>query len=708
MKTTKTKSLSKPIILIQILEDSTLLVVDSETTIRFFDKNTLELKGGFKVGIKHKYYKNSVVAYSHDAKYLATLTADAKESRLYSTETKKLIGKVDRHHGEASCVGIDPQSRYMFSCGDDGKIFAIDTRSSRLVFTLPAHIDTVTDIAFSKNSNWVATSSYDRKISLLNLVTMSPKDKLVAHSAPVMKLKFFHKQNLVSIDKKSRAIIWDIYTGKVVKRLDGIHDDVTQITISDDEKFLFLGTALGYVMVYDLETFEQISRNYIKIVSPITALEFDGENNELIVGTQDGFLMFYEIYKGEEVIKELLQYKAFEKIQKEVEKNPLLTYTKIYEVVSNLWEITLKRAKQYLQNSEKEKALRLFSQFKDIPSKNTIIQKTLRDYEEFEKFAKFAKEGKIALAYALANVYPVYKESKLYKQMELRWKKVFMVAQKYALDPRSMDKARELLQPYRGISEKTAHIQELFTQGDIYKRFKSAIWQKDFKIAFELIKQHPFLTEFTEYDALVKYGDSLYIKAQKYMQDGDMHSAVKLLRSLVNFSEFSQEAKEMLRDVEAYQHFFNAVEEEDMQLAYKLLDSLDNLMDTPDGQKLQEQWNADFNKAKLYASKGDVLALKQVLEPYISISSKNISLASVFGLCYIVQLEKALKEKEEQRVLEHGIKNYILYFGVDERIEAFFDMFKKHYPQTKLNLELQTKGSVNMWKPAMIVNSILE
>ncbi len=702
------KNFKLPIILVQSLDNENLLVVDSKTTIRFLESKKFGVVSGFKGNISHMRYKTRVVAFSSDATYFGALSSDCRVARLYNVKSKKTIAKIDRHQGEISCIGIDPKNRYMLSCGDDGKTFAIDIKTGKIVFTLPIHKDTINDVAFSSNAQWVATASYDRRISVFNIATLTPKHMLKAHSAPVMKLQFLSEHRLLSIDKNSKAIIWDIYSGSVLARLEGIHDNVTQIALDSEDRFVFLGTELGYILVYELKDYTLLSGKYIKLKASITALCFCASNQNLVIGTDNGDLLFYDLFEDEVKLKKLLQAQKYDVIQEYIDKNPLLEYTKVYKLVSKLWEQTVERAKLSLQKNDKQTAKELFDKFKNIPAKNTIMQKIIKEYSEFDRFTTAVKQGKISLAYAIANAYPSYKESKLFKTLEAHWKKVFIAAQKYALEPRTMEKAREILLPYRGISEKTPLIQELFTQGDLYKRFKVAVGQKDFKIAFELVKQHPFLKEFPEYDALLKFGDSLYIKSQKFMQEGDTHSAVKILRVLVDFTEFSKEAKQLLYNVESYQKFFNAIEDEDMQLAYKFLDSLDNLMDTEDGQKLQEQWNNDFNKANLYAAKGDVASVKKALEKYMNISSKNISLASVFGLCYIVQLENALSAKKDQRVLEAGIKNYILYFGIDERIEAFFDMFKKHYPQTKLNLELQTKGSANMWKPAMIVNSILE
>ena len=708
MKALMKKNLREPIILIKMLENGSLLVVDSKTTIRYMDVENLDVINGFKANIHHMRYKSSVVAFSNDGENFASLSSDCKESKLYNAVTKKAIGRVNRHHGEASCVGIEPSGRYMFSCGDDGKTFALDVKSGKLAFTLPVHVDTVNDIAFSKNGNWIATASYDRRISIFNLATMTPKHKLKGHSAPVMKVRFLTKNRILSVDKNSAAVIWSVYTGKVVGRLQGIHDDVTVFTTSGDDEFLFLGTALGYVLVYDLRTYELLSKKYVKLSSSITSLEFYVQNNQLIIGTEDGELLFYDVYEGEEYLKELLKEKNYDEIQKQADLNPLLEYTKIFNLVSNLWEKTLEKAKYCLQNGDKKTAILLFKSFKNIPSKNRIMQKVILEYSDFDKFALLAKQGKLPLAYSLANQHPMYKESKIYKSLELRWQKAFVTAQKHSLEPKGSDRAKELLSPYRGISEKTKLIQDLLTQGEVYKRFRVAFGQKDFKITFELIKQHPFLMEFPEYSSIMNYADTLYMKSQELIRSGDTHPAIKMLRVLADFDDFKEEVKELLTDIESKQKFFNAIKDNDIALAYNLLAISEDLQSTEDGARIQERWNLDLGKANEFAVEGNVDGIKEALTEYMSISSKYMSLANVFGWCYMVQLEKAVKTKKDKVVVEEGIKNYVLCFGVQDQIENFFNIFMKYYPTSKLSMELLTKGSLSMWRPSMIVKSILD
>ena len=708
MNILKSKSIKKPIISLKILEDKSLSVVDSESTVRYLSSETFEMISGFKANITHKRYKSQVFDLSYDGKYFATLTADAKESCLYNAQTKKLITKVDRHHGEASCVAIDPLGRYMFSCGDDGKTFAIDVESGNLVFTLPMHIDTVNDIAFSKNANWVATSSYDRKISLFNLVTMTPKSKLVSHSAPVTNIIFFHKNKILSVDKSATAIIWSVNSSKAIARLQGIHDDVVKMVVSADEQFLFIGTALGYVLLYDLHTYELLSPKYIKITSPITAMAFNEKKKHLIIGTEDGFLISYDIYEGLGSLRELLAQKNFDAITAAAQSNPILAYTEIYKLVINFWEKTVEKAKIFLENGDKSKATLLFGNFKNIPSKNRIIQQLFKDFEEFDKFKLFVQQGKLGLAYSLAGKYPLYQETKLYKALELNWKKTFSQAQKASLQHRGAEIAKEILAPFRGVSEKTKLIQELLTQGEVYKRFRVSIGQKDFKICFELIKQHPFLKEFPEYDTIMSYADSLYIKAQQLIKEGDTHAALRILRILVDFPDFSEDVKTLSKEIDSRQKFFKAIKEEDNLTAYNMMVEAEDLQDTEDGLRLQEEWNRALAEANKFAVEGNSVGLEKSFQKYMKISSKNSAIGTVFGWCYMVQLEQAIEQKRPQSEIENGIKNYMLNFGLQDQIENFYAYFKEAYPNSKLSLELLTQGSLNMWRPSMIVESILE
>ncbi len=242
----------------------------------------------------------------------------------------------------------------------------------------------------------------------------------------------------------------------------------------------------------------------------------------------------------------------------------------------------------------------------------------------------------------------------------------------------------------------------------VYKRFKIYLVERKFKLIFGLIDKFSFLKEFPEYDALMRYADVLYVEILKLIKEDNINLALKKLHILNDFSDFSEEVKVIMLNIEQKQKFFDAIKEHNLITAYNLIAISDDLQNTKDGIKLQERWNNNLKKANIFASKGEVKEVKKILYKYMCINSKYMSLATIFGWCYMVQLEQLIKNKTDRVIIEKGIKNYILFFGLQDQILSFFEIFKKYYPNTKLNLEYLNKGSIKLWKPSVVVDSILD
>lgn len=706
MKATKSKKFSEPIIFCNKQKNSTVLVVDKATSVRFLDQETLETIGGFKAKINHVWYKNQVVSFSNTGEYFAVITEDAKESRLYDATTKKIKQKFNRHHGEVTCVAVDPKGNYFFSGGEDGRTFVIDTKSKRLLFTLPHHADYVNDIVFSKKGYLVATASYDKRIHVFNYATIAPVATLKAHLDPVMKVEFLDRNTLCSVDKKSLAIIWNITENKVIKRLEGIHDDVVQIT--SNENFIFLGTALGFVIVYDINNYEQLSRKFITVKSRITCLEYDDEQELLVIADEYGELLYYDVYAGLDKLQKHINYADYDKAYKTLDKNPLLRFTKNYVQLEEIWNKAYKKASKLLQESEKEKAEKTLERFTDVVSKSSRVKKLFSEYEEFDKFLHLVKSGKISLAYSLVNQHPIYKDSDVYKALELKWQKLFSKAQKMAGKGRPKEQIKEVLSEYRGVSDKTAHIQEMIVKSDIYARFKKSIIKKEFRIIFELIRVNPFLKEFPEYQAIIDYSDKLYISTHKYIESNEIHKALKLLDVLVDFPDFRDEAVELKEGIELRNKLYDAVKRSELADIYKIIDTNDTLSDTPEAKKFNKLWFDDFELAKEYAYNADTIGIDGIFEKYKNIPSKYFSISSVYALAYITQIERAVKINKEKTTIEKAIKSYILYFGADDYILSTFDLFYEKYDNVKMDVESLRKGSKKQWRPSMRVENILE
>ncbi|MCK9372884.1 MAG: hypothetical protein M0P91_06775 [Sulfuricurvum sp.] len=696
-----------PILQLKTLSDGNLAIIDAQTSVRIVSVESYRVIDGFKSNVNHERYTGSEVDISLCGHFSISTVPGKNKAALFSVPKRELICKLGRHSGDIESVAIDPNSRYGITCGQDGKVVAWVLKTARLAFSLPSHADFVTTVAFNDSGHWVATGSFDRTINLLNIATMKNPKKLRGHNSVVVKIVFLPDVRLLSAEKEGGLILWDIRSGNIVKRLSKMNDEITAMCTTDDKRFLFVGTQLGYVGLYNLETMELVRANYLKEGEGISSLAFIGNGYRIAVGTIEGNVRFYSLYGDEQKYMELLHKRRYREFYTALEENPFLLYSRPYAVIELIWEDTLAKAKHYLEKGESEKAKSLFLPFEGIPKKKSLIKHILHEYEKYAQFQAYTQEGRFALAYSMAKQYPIFQETEPYRKMEMHWKKLFTKAQELILGSNGEEQARKVLSPYRGISEKTVLIQQLFADKRIYEYFKRVIVSRDFVKFFDLIRIHPFLKEFAEYTTVLEYADKLYIKAQKAYQNGEFSVALKGCEVLIHFPDYHHEAHEMMETIKAKHLFFDAITAKNMVNAFAYLDTYPLLYETAEAQLLERQWNETVDKAQRYAARGMVEDVRKTFKGFQSISAKFTAMASVYAQCYQVQLENKLRADSPQSILERGIGQYVRFFGIDEGITLVFNFFKNKY-ESELELEGLEEGDLNNWSPSMIVKEIGE
>ncbi|HEX5623066.1 MAG TPA: hypothetical protein VFX57_01370 [Sulfuricurvum sp.] len=681
--------------------------MDENTALRVIDTRSYRVLDGFKSNISHPHLAEREAAVSSDGLYCISVVPGSDKAAVFDAANKQLLYRVGRHKGEIESVGIDPGGRYCITGGQDGKVFVWALKTARLAFSMPPHSDFVTAISFSPNGQWIATGSYDRSINLLNLSSMKKHVKLSGHSSVVVSILFLSGLRMVSAERDGALIIWDHHNGKMVQRLPKLSDEITSMCLSSDKRFAFVATRLGYIALYDMKTFVLVRQRYIKIPEMITSIAFIEENFCLAIGTKEGNVHFYPLFGNEKEYLHLLEDKNFRSFYAEVEENPMLIYSKAYENAESVWMGMLQTAKRYLEEGAqgKVKAKQLLEPFIGIPSKTLLIQQLLRDYEKFTLFVSYIRENRFALAYSLAKQCPVFKESEPYRKMEMMWKKSFFKAQEIIMTHNGEEAARQILAPFRGITEKAPLIHAMCTDRRIYDYFKKVIASRNFVKFLEVVKKYPFLKEFDEYDEVMQYIDRLYITTHKEFKAGDYLNAKNGCDILVLFPDYAQEAREMAEVIKIKNLFYEALGTDNVISAFAYMSMYPILYETPEAKKLEMQWNNTLDQALRYAAKGNVAELRKIFVYYLSINAKYSAMGSVFTQCYAAQLEQKLGIHAESSELENGIRNYVSMFGTDDIILAFFDAFKGQY-STKTELKMLKQGSLDSWTPAMIVNDI--
>lgn len=707
MKPLKSLNVKEPIVSLKVLDSGLFSIMDTNTSLRLVDLNDYKVVGGFKSNIVQERPMGQIMCSSNDGRFCAAVVPNTNKAALFSIAKKGLLYKVGRHQGKVESLCIDPKSRYIVTGGEDGKTFVWTLKNSRLAFSLPPHSDFVTSLSFSPNGQYLASGSFDKSIFVQNIATMKTIKPLKAHSKVVTHMIFLDQQRLVSADKEGGLIVWDLSNSKLIKRLNKVPDDITSMVVSNDFKFLFVGTKLGYVLLYDLSTYEQLSQRYLKVNSRVQSMAFIKSGYRLALGTSDGVVSFYSLFGDEIRLKEYLNTQDFKSLYEEVDRNPILFYSDIYNAAEKKWQLSLGKAKKLLQAHDKKGASALLQVFKGIPKKNTLIQSLLNDFEYYAQFEKYIAENRYPLAYSMVLKYPTFKELDKYKALEKQFQKLLIKAQGLLSKAGGETMAREIMAPFRGVSEKTQLLQQLFSEHKTLSYLKQLIGKKEFKKAYVLIDQHPFLKEFPEFNTLEMFGDKLYIQAHKSYKEGEYKKAINYAEMLLFFPMFGEDAQELISEIHAKQQFYAAISDEDTAKAYKLMSQYPVLYETKEGENLEINWNEDVDIAMVAANKGDIANVSKQLEKYFTIDAKFVALATVYQQAYIEQLTQLLREKADQALIEKGMRHYIRDFGLNEFIALFFESFQARY-ETQFDIQAQVAGDIVLWKPSMITLRIYE
>lgn len=690
---------------LKVIHDGRLAIMDVNTALRIIDPVRYKVLDGFKTNIVHTQLLERSVDISINGIYCIAIIPGSNQAAVFDIRKKELLYRIGRHHGELECVGIDPQSRYCVTCGQDGRAFIWVLETARLAFTMPHHADFITSVAFSQNGQWVATGSYDRTINILNLYTMHASIKLRGHNSVIISMTFISNVRLLSAEKGGSLIVWDLNHASILYRLPKLNDEITAMCVSDDFRFAFVATKAKYIALYDLVEKKLVEQRYIVLRTPITSLAYIKERTHLSIGTADGEVYFYSLLGNTDEYIQLLEEKQYVKFYHLVQENPFLVYSKSYEHAERVWKETLVEVRNHFENGNVNEAKELLYRFKGIAIKSNLIQQLLKDYEKYALFVSYIKENRYPLAYSLAKQHPSFIESDPYMGMEELWRRSFNKAQTLIMKPDGEEQARQLLAPFRGISEKAPLIQGMFTERRIYEYFKKTIAASDYVKLVELVKQHPFLKELDEYIALMDQMEKLYFLSAKEYKSGECLQARKGYETLVVFPNYMKEAREKLELIKVRNLFFEALQSNNLINAFSYMSMYPSLYETSEAQKMEKLWSRIVDQGQKTAINGNIMDVKKVFNDYLSITAKYSAMGSVFAQCYCVQLEQKLKTATTASEIENGIRNYIAMFGTDGGISAFFEQFVQTFA-TMTKLSMLKQGSLDLWTPAMLINDI--
>ena len=711
MRPIKILNIKRAISKIKYIGDGKICVVDEENSVRIYDITTFKLVNGFRIRYpKNNPFENSVDV-SSKGKYVAISIRGKHKVSVWSLEEKKLLFTLGWHKGDVLSVEFDKEEKYLISGGEDGRSYIWSMTTGKMISTLPPHADYIMSCAFSKNSFWAGIGSYDRSITITNISSMELSFRKKAHKGAVVLLKFMNNQRLISGDKIGELIVWDYTKGKVLHRLGNMIDRVIDICYTTNENFMFaICDNNKKVSMYDIERYELISDEFIKLLEQPSSIEYIAEINFLVVGTVDGSVYFYDLLKDEIQLKEFVINNDLESAYELIKKNPFLEKTDTYKLLEKRWNKSLLLAQKKFEEGEIEIAKQILSPYLKIPSKRAIVQSMLNDFSEFEKFKQAVLNRKFTVAYSLANKYPYLKSTIYYKKMEDEWKKVFNKAKKLILVKGREDEVRELLKPFRGVTNKTPFIQSLFNEKQLYTLLAQKLAKKEFQDFFALVNRYPFLSDSEEYKKAIEYSEKLLKEAKILLKKGEYSKVIKILDILEEFPKMKEEVEELRKQVNILLIFQRILATNDLDKIEKFVKKYPFLEEIEDYKNIEKIWQEKFQKAEVYSANGDVESILNELKEYLQVKDKTIKIGQLIRSAYLYQLlsllVKQIKGKNVSDLIKKGIKNYIKLFGFDIEIGDIIEKAK----HLNINIDLSNikEGDLTTWHHYNVPKNIWE
>jgi soluble cytochrome b562 len=454
---------------------------------------SLVIKGVILKPIKKINIKTAIskIKYIGDDKFC--IVDEENNLRIYSLKDYKLLGgfriKLPKNRPLENGVDISNSGKYLaIAITGKKKTSVWDIENKKQLFLLGWHRGDVLSVSFDKEEKYLLTGGED-----------------------------------------GRSYLWSMTTGKMVSALPPQADYV----ISNDFSLNSLWAATGCydrsVTITNITSMD-ISFKKKSHKGSVTKLKFI-LNQKLISGDKTGELIIWDYTKGS-VFKRLTPL-SDRIVDLCVDKN-----NRYMVVISTLKKVFLYSLESYeIVSDEFIKLLASPSALEFVDDRNYLIVGTLEGdiyiydllADERELRALIANK-KFAEAYALLSSNPFLKSTKAYVLLENKWNKILNKAQKL-LENSDIKSAKEILKPFMNVPTKRGIIQNLLSDFKEFEKFKNAVLNLKYLLAYSLANQYPSFKETIYYKKMEDDWKKLFKLAKEaILKENDLEKAKEYLK----------------------------------------------------------------------------------------------------------------------------------------------------------------------------------
>ncbi|MCC9607864.1 hypothetical protein LOC68_02955 [Blastopirellula sp. JC732] len=183
--------------------------------------------------------------------------------------------------------------------GVSGEVRIWEVATGELKQTLRGHRDAIYSVAFSPNSQWLATGSYDKDAILWDLQAGSPLKTLAGHNDAIYDLAFRNDSKVLATCSADRTVkLWDVDSGKRLETFGEGTDETNAVVFSPEGKRVAAAGVDNRIRVWQVSPSAAEGTNrllYAKFAhdAPILDLALSPDGKLLVSSAEDHTVRFW-------------------------------------------------------------------------------------------------------------------------------------------------------------------------------------------------------------------------------------------------------------------------------------------------------------------------------------------------------------------------------------------------------------------------------
>ncbi|MDB9325009.1 hypothetical protein PN435_02270 [Nodularia spumigena CS-590/02] len=210
----------------------------------------------------------------------------------------KLRQTLSGHYDSVYSIAFSPDSQTLASGSDDKTIKLWNVTTGKLLQTIQGYSKLVSSVAFSPDNQTLASGSDDKTIKLCNVTTGRRLQTIRGHSKLVSSVAFSpDNQTLASGSCDKTIKLWNVNKGNLLQTLSGHSDWVRSVAYSPDGQTLASGSCDKTIKLWNVNT-GNLLQTLPGHSEAVFSVAFSPDSQTLASGSGDNTIKLWDVSTG--------------------------------------------------------------------------------------------------------------------------------------------------------------------------------------------------------------------------------------------------------------------------------------------------------------------------------------------------------------------------------------------------------------------------